>query len=70
VTGNIVALDTLLATTTWPRHKLESVLGVTVLGSSAEIKRLAWRLILDDEARAVVDRIRLVFKDAKVEGIR
>jgi hypothetical protein len=66
-----MSLAAYLATTSWTLPKLESVLGVTFKGNvTAEHKRLAWRLILDGEARRAVDKVRLSFPEARVEGIR
>jgi hypothetical protein len=67
----MTSLAAYLATTSWTLSKLESVLGVTLKGKvTAEHKRLAWRLILDADARSAVDRVRLHFPSATVEGIR
>jgi hypothetical protein len=67
----MTSLDAYLATTSWTLSKLESVLGVTLKGKvTADTKRTAWRLIVDEEARRAVDKVRLHFPSATVEGIR
>lgn len=70
MSDNLSDIDAYLVPTGWSRHKLEVVIGVKISGAGAQKKRTAWKLILDPEARSIVDIVRLWCPEAVVEAIR